>query len=74
MVVLFGAFDFHIAYLLEDSRSILWVNTRSGGVSKLQDNTWVTYTTADGLGGNKVILNQLSNLPILLIHDGIASP
>ena len=40
--------------LIQDSRGIIWVGTRGGGLSRFNGNTFQTYTTHDGMPDNIV--------------------
>ena len=58
-----GLADIHVDTIVEDSRGRLWFGTESRGASVLDDgstpfdkmdDTWATFTTADGLAHNNV--------------------
>ncbi len=44
----------YIWTLYEDSHNSLWVGTNGGGVSRLSNNSWTTYTTEQGLASDVV--------------------
>jgi diguanylate cyclase (GGDEF)-like protein len=49
-----GLADSYISALLEDRAGNLWIGTREGGLSRLREGSFSSYTTADGLGGSFV--------------------
>src|SRR5262249_3277351 len=44
--------DNEIEKLLEDREGSLWIATYGGGLSRLKNGVFTTYTTKDGLAGN----------------------
>ena len=61
-----------VVALLESRGGGLWLGTEGGGLSHVQDETFTTYTAADGLGSDSVValFEDGSGALWVTLHDG----